>query len=97
MRRRSEAGEAFANVEGKIMTVEPDSGETIALADNTTVKSCSLEPKQYLWFQDQDEDTRVRKLILRGSRLTEDVTQNSRGVKHGMAMICEEEETETTY
>lgn len=92
MERRAAAGENFCKIEGKLVTVDGDTGDNLHLRDSMTVAEAELEPKQYLWFQDKNEDTRVQNLLLRSSRLTENTSHNSRGVKQGMAMIKEEDE-----
>lgn len=91
MNRRRGAGEPYVRIEGKLMTLNPDTGEAQNLRDEVTAKEASLEPKQYLWFHDSNETTRVEDLILRSSRLNENRAHNSRGVKAGMAMIKAEE------
>ena len=90
MARRQDAGLDFVKIEGKIMTLNPDTGEGLSLADGSTIKSANLENKQYLWFHDQSENARVDELILRSSRLTENRSHNSRGAKAGMALVREE-------
>lgn len=93
MERRAAAGEDSCKIEGKLVTVDGDTGDNVHLRDNMTVTEAQLEPKQYLWFQDKNEDTRVQNLLLRSSRLTENTSHNSRGVKQGMALIKEEDES----
>lgn len=91
MQRRHAANEEFVRIEGKLMTLDPDTGEAQNLNDVGTVREANLEPKQYVWFHDQSENVRVEDLILRSSRLNENRAHNSRGVKHGMALIKAEE------
>lgn len=97
MERRNEEGEPFCTIEGKLVTVENGTGDTIVLRDSVTVAEAGLEPKQYLWFQDQNEDARVQNILSRSARLTDNTSYNSRGVKQGMAMIKAEEETAEAY
>lgn len=85
MQRRHGSGEDFVHVDGKLMTLNPDTGDPVNLADALSVNAANLEPKQYLWFHDESENTREADLILRSSRLTENRSHNSRGVKAGMA------------
>lgn len=92
MQRRATVGENFCKVEGRLVTIDGDTGNNIQLSDTMTISEAQLESRQYLWFQDKAEDTRVQNLLLRSSRLTENTSHNSRGVKQGMAMIKEEEE-----
>lgn len=92
MERRLAAGEDFCKVEGKLVTVDGDTGDNVHLRDNLSVSEAQLEPNQYLWFQDKNEDSRLQNLLLRSSRLTENTSHNSRGVKQGMLMIKEEDE-----
>lgn len=92
MERREAAGEPFVKVEGKLVTIDSETGDTMHLRDSMTIGEAQLDPRPYLWFQDKEEDTRVQNLVLRSSRLTENTSHNSRGVKQGMAMIKEEDE-----
>jgi hypothetical protein len=91
MKQRQSTGMDFVRVEGKLMTLNADTGEAHNLSDTMTVREANIEPKQYLWFHDQSENTRVEDLILRSSRLQENRAHNSRGVKQGMALIKAEE------
>lgn len=91
MKRRLAQGLDFGRVDGKLTTLNPDTGEANELDDATSVKAANLEDKQYLWFHDKSETTRVDDLILRSSRLNENRSHNSRGVKQGMAMLKSEE------
>lgn len=92
MERRSNAGEIFCEIEGRLVTVDGDSGDTVQLRDNMSVSEAQLEPNQYLWFQDKAETSRVQNLVLRSSRLTDNTSHNSRGVKQGMLLIKEEDD-----
>lgn len=96
MERRSKEGENICAVEGKLVTVDGEA-DNIPLRDNMTVAEAMLQPKQYLWFQDKNEDTRMQDLLLRSSRLTENTSHNSRGVKQGMALIRDEDECDIGY
>jgi hypothetical protein len=91
MKRREGNCEEHVRVEGKLMTLNADTGEAHNLTDTMTVREANLESKQYMWFHDQSETTRVEDLILRSSRLQENRAHNSRGVKQGMALIKAEE------
>ncbi|KAI0565088.1 hypothetical protein FGB62_22g19 [Gracilaria domingensis] len=97
MERRERMGEDFARVEGNLVTTDEDTMERKQLADNMTIAQAGIKPKQYLWFQDEEENTRVQDLLLRSSRLTENTSHNSRGVKQGMALIKEEDEAVAGY
>ena len=92
MERREQQGEPFAQVEGKLVTIDEETGDVTTLPETTTVLDAGLEPKQYLWFQDAAEDERITRLLLRSSRLTENTSYNSRGVKQGMQLIKDEED-----
>lgn len=96
MKRRHADGLDFVRVEGKLTTLNPDTGEANELADAMSVKESNLEEKQYLWFHDKSETSRVDDLILRSSRLNENRSHNSRGVKQGMAMLKSEEAPATS-
>jgi hypothetical protein len=95
MQRRHGGGEEFVHIEGKLMTLNPDTGDAVHVSDDITVKQANLENKQYLWFKDDTEHSREADLILRSSRLNENHSHNSRGVKQGMAMMKAEEESES--
>lgn len=92
MGRRSNAGEKFCKIEGKLVTIIGATGDNVHLRDTMSVSEAKLEPNQYLWFQDKAEDSRVQSLLLRSSRLTDNTSHNSRGVKQGMLLIKEEDE-----
>ena len=74
-----------------MMTVDIGTGHSVRLRDDDTVQKARLENAQYLWVHDEREDERVRKLVLRSSRLTSDVAHNSRGVKQGMLQLIEDD------
>lgn len=93
MQRRHGCGEDFVHVDGRLMTLNPDNGDAVEVSDSLTVKQANLENRQYLWFHDEKENTREADLILRSSRLNENRSHNSRGVKQGMAMMKAEEQT----
>ncbi|PXF43794.1 hypothetical protein BWQ96_06415 [Gracilariopsis chorda] len=98
MERRERIGEDFTKIEGRLVTTDEDTMEKKQLSDDMTVSQAGIKPKQYLWFQDEEENTRVQDLLTRSSRLTENTSHNSRGVKQGMALIKEEEdETVAAY
>lgn len=97
MERRAEQAQNFSRIEGKLVTVDCDTGDNVYLRDSMTVYEARLEPRQYLWFQDQSEDTRLQNLLIRSSRLTENTLHNSRGVKKGMALMKDEVECDGTY
>lgn len=96
MQRRHGIGEDFVHVDGTIKTLNPDNGDAVDVSDAATVKQANLENKQYLWFHDEKENTREADLILRSSRLNENHSHNSRGVKQGMAMMKAEEQAAAT-
>lgn len=73
-------------VEGNAMTMRSGGGEAIRIADTTTVKKAKLEARQTIWFADSTEEARVKAVVLRGSRLMQDVARSSRGVKKGIAI-----------
>lgn len=91
MGRRAQNGVDSCKIEGTIMTVDGDSGENVHLRDNMTISEAPLEANQYLWFHDKAEDSRVQNLLLRSSRLTDNTSHNSRGVKQGMMLLKEED------
>lgn len=91
MAKRASDGNPTAAVAGVVMTMRGNGGDAVQLADTTTVRRARLEPRQYIWFHDQREEDRVRAVVLRASRLTDDVAKNSRGVKKGMRLVLAEE------
>lgn len=97
MERRAAHGEDFGKIEGVLVTVDEDTGDTVQIRDTMTIRESELHPGQYLWFQDKEEDKRVENILLRSSRLTENTSHNSRGVKQGMALIREEDEDAIAY
>lgn len=92
MEHREQQGDPFTQIKGTLVTVNDHTGENSILADSLTVWKARLAPKQYLWFQDEDEDARIAALMMRSSRLTENTSYNSRGVKHGMDHINNEDQ-----
>jgi hypothetical protein len=91
MIRRQKAGADYVRIEGTLMTLNVENGEADTLKDTVTMREACIEDKQYLWFHDKNETSRVDDLILRSSRLHENRSHNSRGVKAGMALIKAEE------
>lgn len=91
MERRAADGLPTAAVAGCVMTMRANGGDAVQVDDTTTVRRARLEPRQYIWFHDQREEDRVRAVVLRASRLTDDVAKNSRGVKKGMRLVLAEE------
>lgn len=87
MEKRANEGLPTAPVMGHVMTMRAGGGDACRIADSSTVKKAKLEPRQTIWFSDQAEDDRVKAVVLRSSRLTENIGRNSRGVKEGMRLL----------
>ena len=75
-------------VDGNAMTMRGGGGggDAVRIGDTTTVKKAKLEPRQMIWFADSREEARVKAVVLRGSRLKQNVARSSRGVKKGIAI-----------
>lgn len=92
MARRAQSGVDSCKIDGTIVTADGDTGENVDLQDSMTISEAQLEPNQYLWFHDKAEESRVQNLLLRSSRLTDNTSHNSRGVKQGMMLLKEEDD-----